>query len=236
MLNSRYFCDETALKMKKLITFLLVFASALFAEAETLESPNGRLKMNFQLEEGGIPTYTLSYDGKLVIGKSRMGFRLDNSGLYDYFEMVRIMRESHDDSWSPVWGEESLIRNHCNELYVCLRQTSSNRYMALRFRLFDDGLGFRYEFPDEGNLVYFVIRNELTEFAMTGDHKAWWIPGDYDTQEYDYTESRITEIQKQNLIYTFVRIGIEFIAAKFIIFLVIINGNIFIFQLRKDSF
>lgn len=195
MLNSRYFCDETALKMKKLITVLLAFASALFAGAETLESPNGRLKMNFQLEEGGIPTYTLSYDGKLVIGKSRMGFRLDNSGLYDYFEMVRIMRERHDDSWSPVWGEESLIRNHCNELYVCLRQTSSNRYMALRFRLFDDGLGFRYEFPDEGNLVYFVIRNELTEFAMTGDHKAWWIPGDYDTQEYDYTESRISEIR-----------------------------------------
>ncbi len=136
----------------------------------------------------------MSYNGAEVIAKSRLGFRLSDSGLYDWFEVADTLTSACDQTWEPVWGEESEIRDRHNELAVTLRQTSSDRLMVLRFRLFDDGLGFRYEFPAQDRLTYFVITDELTEFAMTGDHTAWWIPGDYDTQEYDYTRSRLSEI------------------------------------------
>lgn len=161
----------------------------------SLESPDGNLRLEFRLKDGDKPQYRLYYKDKTVVDWSRMGFQLDNSGLHDWFEQCGEERAEIDEGWSPVWGEESLIRNHCNELVVKLRQTSSDRRMNLRFRLFDDGLGFRYEFPEQKNLIYFVITTELTEFAMTGDHTAWWIPGDYDTQEYDYTRSRLSEIR-----------------------------------------
>ncbi len=163
--------------------------------AETLMSPNGDLKLGFYLQDGDKPFYKLEYKGKTVVDWSRLGFKLSDSGLYDWFEITDVARKTVDETWSPVWGEESVIRNHFNELTVTLRQTSSDRYMLVRFRLFDDGLGFRYEFPDQNNLVYFVISDELTDFAMTGDHTAWWIPGDYDTQEYDYNRSRLSEIR-----------------------------------------
>ena len=153
------------------------------------------MKLDFRLVEGGTPVYSLSYKGEPVIAESRLGFRLDNSGLFDWFEIADVERSEYDGTWSPVWGEEAEIRDRHNEMAVTLRQTSSDRRMIVRFRLFDDGLGFRYEFPAQDNLVYFVIADELTEFAMTGDHTAWWIPGDYDTQEYDYTESRLSEIR-----------------------------------------
>lgn len=163
--------------------------------AEELLSPSGNLRLNFGLAEGGAPVYSLEYNGKPVIAESRLGIRLDNSGLFDWFEITDVSRSEYDETWQPVWGEESEIRDRHNEMAVTLRQTSSDRRMVIRFRLFDDGLGFRYEFPGQDNLVYFVIADELTEFAMTGDHTAWWIPGDYDTQEYDYTESRLSEIR-----------------------------------------
>ena len=159
-----------------------------------LLSPDGNLGMEFILDKG-VPYYKLDYRDKPVVMKSRLGFVLDNSGLFDWFEIEDVSRSEHDSTWQPVWGEESEIRDRHNEMAVTLRQTSSDRRMVIRFRLFDDGLGFRYEFPEQGNLVYFVIADELTEFAMTGDHTAWWIPGDYDTQEYDYTESRLSEIR-----------------------------------------
>ena len=161
---------------------------------ESVRSPDGNIRLDFFLEEGA-PFYALSYKGIPVVGKSRLGMQLDNSGLYDWFEIYGTETSSFDETWQPVWGEEAEIRNHYNEMAVTLRQTSSDRRMVMRFRLFDDGLGFRYEFPEQGNLIYFVIADELTEFAMTGDHTAWWIPGDYDTQEYDYTESRLSEIR-----------------------------------------
>lgn len=167
----------------------------LVVRGEELLSPDGRLCVEFKLVDGDKPMYRLTYDGVDVIKDSRLGFRLNDSGLYDWFEIVDVRYAETDETWSPVWGEESLIRNRFNEMAVMLRQTSSDRLMTIRFRLFNDGLGFRYEFPQQGNLKYFVIRDELTEFAMSGDHLAWWIPGDYDTQEYDYTESRITEIR-----------------------------------------
>ena len=153
-------------------------------KSESLISPNGK------------PRYKLSYKDKVVVDWSRMGFQLNDSGLFDWFELADVSRSTTDETWNPVWGEESTIRNHYNELAVTLRQTSSDRRMVVRFRLFDDGLGFRYEFPDQNNLVYFVISDELTDFSMTCDHTAWWIPGDYDTQEYDYTRSRLSEIRR----------------------------------------
>ncbi len=130
-------------------------------------------------------------------------FSLDTPGrpidprttLYSDFEVASTASTSCDETWQPVWGEEAEIRNRYNELLVTLRQPATGRVMAVRFRLFDDGLGFRYEFPEQPDLIYFVIREERTQFAMTGDHTAWWIPGDYDTQEYDYTRSRLSEIR-----------------------------------------
>ena len=163
--------------------------------AEELLSPSGNLRLNFGLAEGGAPVYSLEYKGEPVIAESHLGIRLNNSGLFDWFEITDVSRSEYDETWQTVWGEESEIRDRHNEMAVTLRQTSSDRRMVIRFRLFDDGLGFRYEFPGQDNLVYFVIADELTEFAMTGDHTAWWIPGDYDTQEYDYTESRLSEIR-----------------------------------------
>jgi hypothetical protein len=119
----------------------------------------------------------------------------EQTSLLNGFVLEQSRDTTVDETWSPVWGENSKVRNLYNELAVTLRQRSTDRLMRIRFRLFNDGLGFRYEFPQQKNLVYFVIKEERTEFAMTGDHIAWWIPGDYDTQEYDYTRSRLTEIR-----------------------------------------
>jgi len=181
--------------MKKLFSVLLMLVIFLPLRGEELLSPDGRIRLTFNLHNGDTPVYTLEFDGRPVILPSRLGFNLDNSGLHDWFECTGVQRNTIDETWRPVWGEEAEIRNHCNEMVVNLRQTSSDRKMNIRFRVFNDGLGFRYEFPEQNNLRYFVVTDELTEFAMSGDHTAWWIPGDYDTQEYDYTESHLSEIR-----------------------------------------
>lgn len=181
--------------MRKLFSTFLVLFICLTLRGEELLSPDGRLKLSFELKEGNIPVYSLTFGNKSIINESRLGFKLNDSGLYDWFECISVERNQIDETWKPVWGEEAEIRNYCNEMAVTLRQTSSDRRMVIRFRLFNDGLGFRYEFPAQNNLKYFVVTDELTEFAMSGDHTAWWIPGDYDTQEYDYTESRLSEIR-----------------------------------------
>ncbi|MEG2061653.1 MAG: glycoside hydrolase family 97 protein [Alistipes sp.] len=201
--------------MKKPILTALALLVTLTATTQELTSPDGNLKMRFSLNENGTPVYQLTSQNRPVILPSRMGIRLrDNSkeaefttsaiewkvgdkstSLYDHFEVTSIETASFDQTWKPVWGEESSIRNQYNELMVNLRQTQSDRQLAIRFRLFNDGLGFRYEFPAQPKLVYFVIADELSEFAMSGDHQAWWIPGDYDTQEYDYNHSRLSEIR-----------------------------------------
>lgn len=181
---------------------------------ETLKSPDGNLEMRFELTDGGAPLYSLDYKGKSTILPSGLGFEFrgekpqlvfgaeiekgkDGTPVQfnEGFIMEKAERGTFDETWEPVWGEESEIRNHYNELAVTLRQTASDRVMTIRFRLYNDGLGFRYEFPEQKNLQYFVITKELTQFAMAGDHKAFWIPGDYDTQEYDYVESRLSEIR-----------------------------------------
>ena len=159
-----------------------------------LDSPDGVLQLQFSLSESGRPCYSLSRGETAVILPSGLGFDLtDGTSLKEGFSLVSISRDSLDEVWQPVWGEEDSIRNHYNEALVSLSDTSG-RVMNLRFRLYDDGLGFRYEFPQENRLVYFNIKDELTEFAMTGDHTAWWVPGDYDSQEYNFTECALSEI------------------------------------------
>ncbi len=165
--------------------------------AQELKSPNGNLVLRFTLQNGGVPTYALSYKGKSVVKPSKLGLELknDKKSLLNDFSVTDTKTSSFDETWTPVWGEVKTIRNHYNELAVTLNQKETDRQMVLRFRLFNDGLGFRYEFPEQKNLTYFVIKEEKTQFAMAGDHKAFWIPGDYDTQEYDFTTSKLSEIR-----------------------------------------
>lgn len=199
--------------MKKLFFLLSCCLMAGTIHALKLQSPNGNLRMQFQILKNGIPVYSLSYKGKEVINPSKLGLVLQGgddvgfgteiikspnpkTSLYDGFSLLETKEDSFDETWQPVWGETKYIRNHYNELSVLLKQSETNRNLLIRFRLFDDGLGFRYEFPNQKSLIYFVIKEELTEFAMTGDHTAYWIPGDYDTQEYDYTVSKLSEVRK----------------------------------------
>lgn len=176
------------------LSFLMMSAWGL--QAEDLKSPNGRLVMHFEVDGMGCPVYTLSYKGKPVIKRSRLGLEAEGFSLREGFQLQKAETATFDETWKPVWGEVSSIRNHYNELAVTLHQPKDDRTIRILFRLYDDGLGFRYEFPEQKNLVYFVIKDEYSEFAMAGDHKAFWIPGDYDTQEYDYTESHLSEIRK----------------------------------------
>lgn len=182
---------------RSLILFVVLMSISSLLKAQTLHSPNGQLKMEFQMLENGVPSYQLHYKNKTVIKSSKLGFELlnDQNHLLDHFKIVSNQTNSFDESWKPVWGEVSTIRNHYNEMAITLEQEKTERKVIIRFRLFDDGLGFRYEFPTQKNLVYFTIKEEKTQFAMTGDHTAYWIPGDYDTQEYDYTISKLSEIR-----------------------------------------
>lgn len=181
---------------KRLFSFLLFLLTCGAIMAESITSPDGNLRLDFSVNVQGEPLYELFYKGKVVVKPSRLGLELkDDPGLMDNFTLVDAATSTFDETWKPVWGEVRQIRNHYNELAVTLSQKSQNRNMIIRFRLYDDGLGFRYEFPLQRNLNYFIVKEEHTQFAMTGDHIAFWIPGDYDTQEYDYTESRLSEIR-----------------------------------------
>ncbi|KVV13746.1 glycoside hydrolase family 97 protein [Flavobacterium sp. TMP13] len=184
--------------MKKFISILcicLLFGN--WAIAQDLKSPDGKLVMQFSLQKDGTPTYALTYKNKAVIKTSKLGLELkdDKKSLVNDFTIVDSKNSTFDETWKPVWGEVNQIRNNYNELAVTLNQKDTERQIIIRFRLFNEGLGFRYEFPSQKNLVYFVIKEEKSQFAMAGDHTAFWIPGDYDTQEYDYTESKLSEIR-----------------------------------------
>lgn len=204
--------------MKKMLLSLSMMLMALTVGAQKLKSPNGQMEMNFALDANGRPTYNLSFKGRAVVKTSKLGielkredpnkatdFEFKNFGdaskldqkadLMTGFHVTDTKTSTVDETWRPVWGEESSIRNNYNELAVTLQQDKNERYIVLRFRLFNDGLGFRYEFPEQKNLTYFVIKEEHTEFAMAGDHMAWWLPGDYDTQEYSTTTSKLSEIR-----------------------------------------
>ena len=207
------------MKLKRNLYMLVLSMGIITSHAqEKLSSPDGNLTMSFSLDMQGSPVYELSYKGKTVIKPSKLGFELvqENpnkqtdfewkeqkdttlsdvqTNLYNGFELEKAEFSTFDETWQPVWGEEKEIRNHYNQLTVTLEQSQSERIMQIEFRLFNDGLGFRYNFPKQPHLNYFVIKEEHSQFAMTGDHKAFWIPGDYDTQEYDYTTSRLSEIR-----------------------------------------
>ncbi|MEX1202729.1 MAG: glycoside hydrolase family 97 protein [Ferruginibacter sp.] len=183
--------------MKKMLLFTQFLLSAYLLFAQELVSPNGQLTMKFSLTDKGTPNYQLIFKGKEVIKPSKLGLLLKNDSLslLDRFVFKNATKTSFEEIWQPVLGEVKNIRNHYNELAVTLLQSNSNREIIIRFRLFNDGLGFRYEFPEQKNLSYFVIKEERTQFAMAGDHTAYWIPGDYDTQEYDFTTSKLSEIR-----------------------------------------
>ena len=200
--------------LSTMIASMLAMNAISMQATESVSSPNGNVVVNFDVKEG-LPVYWVDYKQKPVILESRLGLELDDVSmrnsfesfditggetsklsLTDGFELTLTERSTFDDTWTPVWGEENSIRNHYNEMAVTLTQPIFDRHIIVRFRVYDDGVGFRYEFPQQKNLVYFTIKEERTQFAMTGDHTAYWIPGDYDTQEYDYTKSRLSEIRK----------------------------------------
>lgn len=170
-------------------------ATATTAVATDITSPSGNITLHTGLVDG-TPFYSIEYKGKPAIRTSTLGLELtDADDLMTGFEITGTRTSSFDETWQPVWGENSNIRNNYNELVVEMNQPATSRLLNIRFRVYDDGVGLRYEFPLQDKLKYFVIKEEHTQFAMTGDHTAWWIAGDYDTQEYDYTESRLSGIR-----------------------------------------
>ena len=196
----------------------------LLAAAQTVSSPNGNIVLTFSVDGSGRPTYEMTYKGKAVVKPSHLGLELardkhasmglNETDLMDRFSIIDTQSTTFDETWKPVWGETATIRNHYNELAVTLQQTidlprrtaASNtdeglalkqrkRTMIIRFRVYDDGMGLRYEFPQQKDLNYFLIEDERTEFAMAGDHTAWWLPGDYDTQEQETQQTKLSEIR-----------------------------------------
>ena len=185
----------------------LLMGMATFTNAQTVKSPNGNIAVTFSLTGNGVPTYEMTYKGKTVVKPSHLGLELakdkhaskglEETSLMDGFQKTNTKTTTFDETWKPVWGETATIRNHYNELEVDLNQPSSKRNIVIRFRVYDDGMGLRYEFPLQPELNYFVIKDEHTQFAMAGDHTAWWLPGDYDTQEQETQESKLSEIRSR---------------------------------------
>lgn len=177
----------------------------MMAAAQTVKSPDGNVALTFTLSDNGRPTYEMTYKGRAVVKPSHLGLELakdrhaskgkDETDLMDGFKITDTRISSFDETWKPVWGETATIRNHYNELEVDLNQPSSDRNIIIRFRVYNDGMGLRYEFPQQKALNYFLIKEEHTQFAMAGDHTAWWLPGDYDTQEQETQQSKLSEIR-----------------------------------------
>lgn len=190
--------------MNRFIISVIGLLTAVSAQAVNVKSPNGNVSVEFSLTGNGVPTYEMAYKGKTVVKPSHLGLELakdkhaskgiEETNLMDGFQIKNSQESTFDETWKPVWGETDQIRNHYNELAVTLEQPSNNREIIIRFRVYDDGIGLRYEFPQQKNLNYFIIKEEHTQFAMAGDHTAWWIPGDYDTQEYETVESKLSQI------------------------------------------
>jgi hypothetical protein len=197
--------NKFTFKMKKIQLFFIALMLPMLAAAQTIKSPDGKVSLTFSLTGNGVPTYSMTYKNKAVIKPSHLGLELaknkhaskgfNETDLMDGFTVADTKTSSFDETWKPVWGETSTIRNNYNEMAVTLNQASSNRNIIIRFRAYDYGMGLRYEFPQQKDLNYFIIKEEHTQFAMTGDHKAWWLPGDYDTQEYETVTSKLSQIR-----------------------------------------
>ena len=192
-------------KMKKIQRFFIALMLPMIVAAQTIMSPDGKVNLTFSLTGNGVPTYSMTYKNKAVIKPSHLGLELaknkhaskgiHETDLMDGFTIADTKTSTFDETWKPVWGETSTIRNNYNEMAVTLNQASSNRNIIIRFRAYDYGMGLRYEFPQQKDLNYFIIKEEHTQFAMAGDHKAWWLPGDYDTQEYETVTSKLSQIR-----------------------------------------
>lgn len=193
--------------MKIISLCLCALMMPLLLVAQQVKSPNGNVVVSFSLVDNGVPTYQVSYKGKPVIKQSRLGLELtpsnndgikpEDTNLMNGFKVTNTETSSFKEVWKPVWGETSSILNHYNEMAVSLTQDHPNRTIIVRFRVYNDGMGLRYEFPRQSNLGYFIIKDEHTQFAMAGDHTAWWLPGDYDTQEYETVTSKLSEIRSK---------------------------------------
>ena len=193
--------------MKIISLCLCALMMPLLLVAQQVKSPNGNVVVSFSLVDNGVPTYQVSYKGKPVIKQSRLGLELtpsnndgikpEDTNLMNGFKVSNTETSSFKEVWKPVWGETSSILNHYNEMAVSLTQEHPNRTIIIRFRVYNDGMGLRYEFPRQSNLGYFIIKDEHTQFAMAGDHTAWWLPGDYDTQEYETVTSKLSEIRSK---------------------------------------
>ncbi|WP_278989153.1 glycoside hydrolase family 97 protein [Segatella bryantii] len=193
--------------MKKVTLLLSLLLTPFLVSAQTVKSPNGQIIVNFSLTGNGQPTYEMTYKGRAVVKPSHLGLELAKdkhaskglreTSLMDGFQILNTKSSTFDEIWKPVWGETATIRNHYNELEVDLNQGESKRKMIIRFRVYDDGMGFRYEFPQQDSLTYFTIKEEHSQFAMAGDHTAWWLPGDYDTQEQETQESKLSQIRSR---------------------------------------
>ncbi|HEX3384958.1 MAG TPA: glycoside hydrolase family 97 N-terminal domain-containing protein, partial [Mucilaginibacter sp.] len=201
-------------RMKLIYTFLLSLAVLHLAQAQDgkkLTTSMGRVRLEFMLDNEGRPNYSVYYGDQTVIKPSAMGFTLANDSAFDkHFDILGSETIAIDETWKPVWGEVSSIRDHYNQITVHLKQKNSpNRLMNIIFRVFEDGVGFRYEFPYQSNLKYFIISNELTSFGLAGDHKTFWIPGDYDSNEYMYTTSKISEIDNRKMVESSTSIAVR---------------------------
>ena len=191
------------MKHKNFLAALLL--SPVMVMAGTVKSPNGNIVVNFSVDQQGRPTYDMTYKGQAVVKPSHLGLQLAHdkhaskglkeTDLMTGFTIKKEETKTFDETWRPVWGETATIRNHYNEYAATLTQPTEQRTIIIRFRVYDDGIGFRYEFPQQKELNYFLIKEEMTEFAMTGDHKVWWLPGDYDTQEQETQETLLSEIR-----------------------------------------
>ncbi len=183
--------------MKRFVSVCILLCFAVWGsiKAQVLTSPDGNVSLDFRLLSDGTPVYSLQYKGREVIKESRMGFLVSPEFVFcKDFEQIEERTGEADTVWHPVLGQYRDIRDHHKELFVALRQKDTGWLLNIRFRLFDDGLGFRYEFPVQEDLRNFTLKEEVTEFRLTGDHKAFWLPGDYDTNEYPTTTSLLSEV------------------------------------------
>ena len=183
--------------MNKFFSAFFVLAACFMMQAQEISSPDKNLKLKFSVTGNGVPTYELNYKNKAVIKNSKLGIETkDVPSFLEGFTVTKVENNTFDETWTPVWGEQKSIRNNYNELLVTLSQKSvKDRFIRIRFRVFNDGLGFRYEFPEQKELAYFIIKEERTQFALAGDHKTFWLPGDFDTQEYSTVTSNLSEIR-----------------------------------------
>ena len=201
--------------MRKLSLLVLFFCT--ISNAQNIASPSKNLILSFQLTKEGTPSYSVQYKNKNIVSESSLGIKLkETTSLDANFKIDSIGQKSVNEIWHPVLGEQSNVKNNYNQLKVSLSQTTTNRRLNIIFKVYDEGVAFRYEFPKQSNLNYFIISDEKTQFNLTGNHKVFWLPGDFDSQEYPYTESKISEINTDNIDRNN-GIGLKSIAGKYIV-------------------